>query len=187
MAYEPVKVDKRRKTVRNPQGAGRPSILSDEVQAEFFNNRSMGLSFDRAAKLAGVSSTSVKNWRATGETALAKPISKRTPHEQKCVTFVTALEKIDSEWLRRCEIVLNFSLSPGQNKKTWEDATQAERSEATATAKWKLSHQAPEEYSTQTRTELTGADGGPVEIDPTGMDVFNILLKVKKYEETDDA
>ena len=103
--------------------------------------------------------------------------------DQRCCQFVTALDKIDQEWIRRCELVLKLTMAPGDNEAAWKVATQAERNEAAATAKWKLSHQAPSEYSAQVRTEITGADRGPLEIDSTGMDVFNILLKVKKYED----
>jgi hypothetical protein len=169
------------KTKRNPQGAGAPSVLSKELQDEFLNNRSLGLSFERSAKLCGISVTSVKNWRAIGEAAFSKPVGKRSAHEQKCVTFVTALSRVDDEWLRRCEVVLNFAMTPGQNATTWANASIEERRLAVETARWKAQHQAPGDYST--RTEITGAEGGPVDVDVTGMDVFDIMLKARTVDQ----
>lgn len=141
---------------------GRKPLLTPEVQAEFFNARAMGLSLERSAKLAGTTYTTIRNWRIQGEAALSTPANKRTPMDVKCLEFLKELEQIDNEWLRRCEIVLNLSMAPGQSRKTWDEATPEERREATATAKWKLSHQASTDYSTQARTELTGQNGGPV-------------------------
>jgi hypothetical protein len=105
--------------------------------------------------------------------------------DQKCVEFLRALERVDNEWIMRCEMVLNFSMTPGQNAQAWKSASNEDRRLAAETAKWKLSHQAPSEYSTQTRTELTNApayDGG----DPTGMDVFKVMLEVQAYDEAQD-
>lgn len=142
--------------------AGRKPLLTPEVLAEFFEARGMGLNIKRSAELAGVSETSITNWRARGRTAMSKPASKRDQMDVKCLEFLRALEKIDSEWIRRCEVVLNLSMSAGTDRKTWDNATPDERREATATAKWKLSHQASTDYSTQARTELTGQNGGPI-------------------------
>ena len=138
---------------------------------------------ERSAKLAGVVVNTIKNWRVRGEAALSMPASKRDAFDVKCLEFLVALDKIDNEWIRRCEVILSLTMTPGKSEAAWKAATQAERNEAAATAKWKLSHQAPDEYSTQSRTEISGADGGPLEIDSTGMDVFNILLKAKAYED----
>ena len=80
-------------------------------------------------------------------------------------------------------------MSPGQSRKAWDEATQAERNEAATTARWKLSHQASNEYSTQARTELTGANGGPVQIDRDAMEVLSFLRLAVATDEAngDDA
>ena len=166
---------------RNP--LGRKPLLTPEVQAEFFGARALGLSIKRSAELAGVSETSITNWRTRGEAVKRVAANKRNAMDVKCLDFLRALEKIDSEWIRRCEIVLSLSMAPGQSRKAWDEATQDERREATATAKWKLSHQAPSDYSTQVRTEITGADSGPVDIRSDGMDVFKVMLEVQAYDE----
>jgi hypothetical protein len=173
---------------RNPNGAGRKTLLTPEVQREFFVARAMGLSLERSAHWAGVSDTSIRNWRTEGQDASSIPASKRTPMEQKCVEFLRALERVDNEWIMRCEMVLNFSMTPGQNAQAWKNASNEDRRLANDTAKWKLSHQAPGEYSTQTRTELTGKDSGPVDLAlANGEDVFKILLDAKAYEDAQDA
>src|ERR1035438_661651 len=142
-------------TTRNPKGAGRKPLLTPEVQAEFFEARAMGLSIKRSAELAGVSETSITNWRARGHAASSASANKRDAMDVKCLEFLRALERVDSEWIKRCELVLDLSMSSGQNAQAWKNASNEERRLATKTAMWKLSHQAPGEYSTQTRTELT--------------------------------
>ena len=135
----------------SPSGAGRKPLLTPEVQAEFFGARALGLSVKRSAELAGVSETSITNWRTRGKAVKRVPANKRNAMDVKCLDFLRALEKIDSEWIRRCEIVLSLSMAPGQSRKAWEESTQDERREATATAKWKLSHQAPSDNAGQDR------------------------------------
>lgn len=176
----------RNKFPSQPSRAGRKTLLTPEVQGEFFEARRMGLSFPRCAEWAGVSKTAVRNWRIKGEQASSVPANKRTTEQQKYVEFVRSLERVDNEWIVRCETVLNLSMTPGQNSQAWRNASIEERRLATETAKWKLSHQAPSEYSTQVRTEITGAEGGPVEIDPTGMDVWKMLVDAKAYEDAQE-
>ena len=145
------------KRVRNTTGVkrrpGQPSVLSEAVQAEFFANRALGISIEKSAELAGVSWTSVKNWRAVGEESLSIPAGKRTPYQQKCVTFFTALRRVDSEWVKRL-------------------AVQA--------ATFKLTHQASHDYST--RSEISGPDGGPMEVQASGGDVYEQLVRIKEAE-----
>jgi hypothetical protein len=145
----------------------------------------MGLSFSRCAEWAGVSKTAVRNWRIKGEEASLVPVNKRTADQQKYVEFVRSLERVDNEWIVRCEVVLNLTMSPGESRQAWEAATPEERREAATTARWKLSHQAPNEYSTQNRTELTGANGGPIDLDSDamGMEILTALREVKAYED----
>ena len=96
--------------------------------------------------------------------------------------FVNRLDKVDQEWLRRCETVMALAMTPGQSLEAWRNASDTDRDRAVKTAMWKASHQAPEDYSTQTRTELTGAEGGPVEVSVSAADVFQALKDAKAAE-----
>ena len=122
------------------------------------------------------------SWKESAKTALTRPANKRTPLEQKCVEFVNRLDKVDQEWLRRCETVMALAMTPGQSLEAWRNASDTDRDRAVKTAMWKASHQAPEDYSTQTRTELTGAEGGPVEVSVSAADVFQALKDAKAAE-----
>ena len=171
------------KRVRNTTGVkrrpGQPSVLSEAVQAEFFANRAWGISIEKSAELAGVSWTSVKNWRAVGEESLSIPAGKRTPYQQKCVTFFTALRRVDSEWVKRCEIVLNLAMSPASGDR-WQHASAEEKRLAVQAATFKLTHQASHDYST--RSEISGPDGGPMEVQASGGDVYEQLVRIKEAE-----
>ena len=148
----------------------------------------MGLSLELSAHWAGVSDTSIRNWRTQGQVASSIAACKRTLQDKKCLEFLRALEKVDAEWLMRCEMVLGLSMTPGQSSQAWRNSSMEERRLATDTAKWKLSHQAPRDYSTQTRTEFTGRDRGPVDVSiANGEDVFKILLEAQAIEDAQDA
>jgi hypothetical protein len=108
------------------------------------------------------------------------PAGKRSAHQQKCVNFVTALTRIDDEWLKRCEIVLNLAMSPGQTENRWKDASPEEKRIATDAAKFKLTHQASHEYST--RQEISGPEGSSLMAIASGEDVYEMLVKIRDAE-----
>ena len=161
---------------------GRPSLLTPEVEAELFRNRELGLTWVRCCNIVGVDNSTLNGWLQLARTSQTKAANKRTAHEQKCIEFSVRLSKVDQEWIRRCETVLALAMTPAQNSQAWKDASTEEKRIATETAKWKLSHQASDEYNTKERQEITGKDGGAIEIDTSGMDVFNILLEVHAKE-----
>ena len=179
----PEDVTPKPKRVRNTSGVkgrpGQPSILGEKVQAEFLANRALGISLERSANLAGVSYSAVKNWRSVGEEAMSIPAGKRSTYQQKCVTFLTALRRVDDEWVKRCEIVLNLAMSPAAGDK-WKTASAEEKRLAVQAATFKLTHQANHEYST--RQEITGAEGGPLDVMASGSDVYEKLLAIRSAE-----
>ena len=179
------KVDGRRKVL--PHAGGRTPSLTKEVQEQIFANRRLGISWDRSARLAGVSISTVKNWRGRGESALEKTPSKRNAFDNKCIEFVTQSHIVEDEWLRRCETVLAFALEAGSGKERWVKASDADRALAASTARFKLTHQASDEYSTKTTNELTGKDGGSIDLTlSSGEDVFKVLLEAQAVEDADE-
>ena len=181
----PAKIDGRRKKV--PHAGGRPNSLTLEVQEQIFTNRRLGISWERSAKLAGVDVVTLKNWRDRARAALEKTPTQRNAFDVKCIAFLSAYEVVDSEWVRRCETVLAFALEAGSGKERWNKASDSDKALATSTARFKLTHQASDEYSTKTSTELTGKDGGPVDLTiSNGEDVFKVLLEAAAVEEASD-
>ena len=179
------KVDGRRKKV--PHAGGRPTSLTKEIQDRIVANRVLGISWDRCARLAGVAPGSVKNWRARGEAALAKNPSTRNALDNKCIEFLTAIDVAEDEWVRRCETVLAFSMDPGSSAEKWNAAPIEKQRLAVETSKFKLTHQLSDEYSTKTSTELTGANGGPLDLTiSNGEDVFQVLMEARAIEQASD-
>lgn len=109
--------------------------------------------------------------------------------DQKCVEFFKSLERVEDEWTRRCEMILTLTMLPGQNETTWRKASIEDRREAASTAKWKLSNQAPEEYSTKTRAELSGKDGESIDVELSAekaWEILNAIQSGKPFEVPDD-
>ena len=146
---------------------GRPTLLNADVEREIVANRQLGLSLKRSCELAGILFDTFANWMEVGKSALGRNAGKRTPHEQKCADLFLRIKKTDSEWLRRCETINTMAMSPGQSEAKWNAASDDDRRLAAQTARWKLAHQAPDEYSEMVRSEVSGPDGGPVEITAT--------------------
>lgn len=160
---------------------GRPTTLTAEIEARIIASRVLGLSWERCAKLAGVARASVKNWQDRGRAALEKPASQRNAFDNKCIDFLIASEQADDEWVRRCETVLQMSMSPAQNEAKWASASSDDKDRAARVAMFKLTHQAPDEYSTKTSTELSGPDGGPLFID--GKQALALLREIGEDDE----
>jgi len=184
MATPRKKVDGRRKVL--PHGGGRTPSLTPAVQEAIFANRRLGISWERSARLAGVEVTSVKNWKARAVSALEKTPTKRNAFDNKCISFLTESKIVEDEWVRRCETVLAFALESGSGKERWNNASDADRALATSTAKFKLTHQASDEYSTKSATEVSGPNGGSIDISLSGEDVFKVLLEAKAVEEASE-
>jgi transposase len=171
-------------TTKTKHAGGRRPLLGPEVEREYFTARGMGLSLRRAAGWAGVAENTIKNWLARGEAAGKMAAGKRSVHDQNCLAFLRRHEKVDQEWMVRCETVLNLAMGVGTGAASWHAASFEEKRLAVETAKFKLTHQAAGEYSTRTTTELTGADGGAVDVELSGgLDVWHILKDAKAFEE----
>ena len=113
--------------------------------------------------------------------------SKRDAFDNKCLQFLSAYEMAGDEWVRRCEVVLAFAMGPGSGMARWSVASDADKDRAERTAKFKLTHQASDEYSTKTNTELTGKDCGPVDVSiANGEDVFKVLLEAIAIDEASE-
>ena len=158
---------------------GRKPLLSPEVHREYFTARGMGLSVTRAAGWAGVSESVIRNWLIRGEAAAKVAAGKRSAHDQLCVEFLREHTKVDHEEIMRCETILNLSMGLGTGADAWQAASDAEKDRAVSTAKFKLTHRYPGEYSTRAGLELTGPDGGPIDLALDAEAVFAKMLKAQ--------
>lgn len=174
-------------TPAKPRGKTGPKpLLNEAILEQLLEARRRGLPLVKAAKWAGISYPTLYNWTVRGRSALERPASKWDPFDKKCVEMVRLLDKVEAEWIMRCEQVLALAMETGAGRDAWSNATPDEKDRALKTAMWKLSHQAPEDYSTQQRTELTGADGGPVDVALSLEDVWEIMADARKAEKEED-
>jgi hypothetical protein len=161
---------------------GPKPLITPAVQEQLLEARRRGLSLMKSAQWAGISYDTLHRWQVRGREASQVAAGKRSSFDGKCVDLCRVLDKVDAEWLMRCETVLALSMTPGQNNDAWRMASTEEKALAVRTAMWKLSHQAPEDYSTQIRTELTGADGGPIDAALSLEDVWEIMADARRAE-----
>jgi hypothetical protein len=166
----------------NPVGP-RP-LISTPIMEQLLEARRRGLSLTKSAQWAGIHYASLKRWMVRGEAAIDKPVRLRSAFDVKCIELCRLLEKVDAEWIMRCENVLALSMLPGSSNEAWNRASTDEKDRAVSTAKFKLTHQAAEFYNTKTSTQITGKDGGPLDVSMSnGLDVFKILLEAAAVED----
>lgn len=147
--------------------AGRKLKLTDTVTRDITAALSIGATIEIACAYAAVSPDSYYNWMRKAKEALAKleadPDAKLTSNEKRYVQFFNKVEESQAwaavGWLQ----VINES---------------AERSPEWC--KWLLKVRYPEGYSEVQKQEITGRDGGPVE-----MHTVNTII-VREYVEDDD-
>lgn len=177
-------------TLGRRKSPGRGTLLNATTQERLFTLRRMGISWSRCCRLAGIGYTTMKGWRQTGRDSVSIPDKKRTAFQQKCVTFSALADLVDDEWVQRCETVLHLAMTPAQDSATWRQAASDDKDRAVSVAKWKLAHQASDEYNTKERSEVSGPDGAPINIDVEAGEVFARLLRAREFDDgkgDDDA
>jgi hypothetical protein len=142
----------------------------------------LGNPFKTAALFAGIDETTLVKWRAKGRAALNLPSGKRNPTERKFADFVLAFDKALAEANVRAQATIHTLMT-----RDLQNATPEQQRVAMAAAQFHLTHRDPKNYSTQVRTELTGKDDGPVDVDAMGFEFVSILREVKAYEDAQDA
>lgn len=121
---------------------GRPTKLTPETQETILNAIRAGNYIETAAALAGISKETFYKWLRRGARA------KTGKHRD----FVDAVEKAQAE-----AEALDLQIIRQASKKHWQAAA------------WRLERRSPERWGRQ-RLEITGADGGPLEME-TGLTI----------------
>lgn len=130
---------------------GRPSKLTPSVADTICAAIEVGANYEDAARYAGISSSTLSNWRVSGEDIDARVQASEeplelTPDEARLWDFWKRFKEAEAAGAVNCAtIVYNAAM---------RDPVWAE--------KW-LERRRPEEWRLSQRTELTGKDGGPVE------------------------
>lgn len=166
-----------------PAKNGRPSVLPQVVRIrddgspmttgeQVIEKRRLGLDDQAACDAAGISKTTLHNWRLGGaraRTIAAQGKRALTPEEQDLATFIERLDRAEAEWeAGNLAIIARAAEGGFVTTKTVEkhnaDGVVIERTVTTETlnpqwqaAAWQLERLRREKYAR--RWEVTGADG----------------------------
>lgn len=132
----------------------RPTKLDEDVQRRYVEAIAKGMTYEHAAWYAGVSRQTVYSWRVRAQEERER-IEKGAKPRKAEAPFVAFLDEVECalgqalfDWLD----TLDMAARDGDYDGTWQAHA------------WKLERRHPQDYGRHTRTELTGAGGGPVEV-----------------------
>lgn len=147
---------------------GAPDGLTPEVEEIILTAIRAGASNEIAAAHAGITRQTINSWKRTGRSAAEKKLSERSDFEKRCLAFLSRIEKSSAD------AVLQFQARLTQIAQSKDEAV------ALRAVTWWLERRAKDDYAM--RQELTGPDGGPIELSPS--EAFSILSRiVRKTEE----
>ncbi len=129
---------------------GRPGLLTSELAAEIVRNLASGAFIDEAAGAAGIDDSTLYKWLARGRKAKAEP-DEATPDDALYIELVDATTRARHSARVQAHATLRANFARGTDKGDWRAAE----------AYLKLVD--PKRY--RNRVEITGAGGGPVEMD----------------------
>lgn len=133
---------------------GRPFILNDTIQAAYFENLEIGMGFEEAAALAGVTYRSVCNWREAGRTIQEK--IDALPEGEKL--HLTADED------RLLQFFLAEPAAIAQSQKFHLVNLENHSQQDPNISKWILERRFPKTFGpSPNRVEHSGPDGRPIE------------------------
>lgn len=150
----------------------RPEKLDIEIQKEIINMVKAGNFLETAAAFAGVDVSTIRRWIKRGERELQRidensgGRAKIRKAEQKYVEFCTAIKKAKAE-----SEIRDLLLIGNAAKEDWKAAA------------WRLERKYPERYGRTERHELTGKDGGPIEVDEVSEKLIKKLTNLSQSKE----
>lgn len=139
----------------------RPRLLTPDVHANIIANLRAGNYVEHAASAAGVAKSTVYDWLRKGENAVAKQDAGETltDGEETYAEFVLAVEEA-----RAYAISNSLELIREAAPKNWQAAA------------WYLERTAPAFFGRHMRTEITGPNNGPVQVEVTKQELVDELL-----------
>lgn len=140
-----------------------------------------GAYIEEAAGAAGVNKTTVYDWlkigaRAEAHLAAGKPRSALSRHQRRCAEFSNAVGSADAI-ATATDVALTAKLAAGVTKtietvkvdaqgNTLERTTRVESAIPDgAMVRWRLERRKPHQWGRLQRIEVTGLDGGPVQVE----------------------
>jgi len=125
-------------TSQNPKG-GRPTSFTPERTRRVLEAIRSGATYIRAAEVAGVDYSTLRAWIKRGEE------TRRGPYHE----FSESIKKAEVD---REETLLQSIIDAGKDPRYWQARA------------WVLERTNPEKYGRREKREITGAEGGPVQV-----------------------
>jgi hypothetical protein len=146
---------------------GRPTLLDDDRLEAITNALRNGAYIDHAAQAAGISTRTYHGWMERGRTERDRINAglASDPDEAPFVQFLHSVERAQSE----AAVDLLGEIANHARNGTWQAAA------------WILERKFPRQWGRFDRSEVTGAEGGPVRLDVSTEDLER---KVQRILET---
>jgi hypothetical protein len=144
----------------------RPTLLTPEVQDRIVSAVRAGSYLDDAASMAGIGSSTLFLWLATGRQANEKRENGEvlTDRETLCMEFLEAVERARAEATLRNIAIIQKAAQDG----TWQAAA------------WYLERTNPKKWGRHETYEVTGADGGPVQVEVSSKDTLRAKFETAR-------
>jgi AcrR family transcriptional regulator len=123
----------------------------------------LGNYVEHAASTAGIARSTIYEWLRKGEAALAiqEAGEELDEMQQRYLDFMMDVDRARSE-----AITTNLQMIQDAAPKNWQAAA------------WYLERTAPAFFGRHMRTEITGPDNGPVQVEVSKQELVNELLSV---------
>ena len=155
---------------------GRPSKI-DDARARMIGAVRIGSSLNAAMKYAGIQDVVLRNWRRRADDVMKYAVKDRTKFDLACLSFMEELDAAVAEFEVRAQTTVGLLASQIASPSDLARMSPEEKRIAAQNAQWWLSHRrtkGDDGYSTQNRSEITGADGGPISL-VADEDVFAMI------------
>lgn len=144
--------------------------LTPEVHAHIVASLRAGNYVEHAASTANIARSTLYEWLRKGEAALAKSEADETltEMEQRYLDFMMDVDRARSDAISH-----NLQMIQDAAPKNWQAAA------------WYLERTAPQFFGRHMRTEITGPNNGPVQVEVSKQELVDELLSV--LEALDDG
>lgn len=148
-----------------------PLLLTDETHDRIVGTLRLGNYVEHAASYAGISRGTLYNWLKKGDEAREKRDNggELDEIEERYARFS---EDVDNA--RATAIVRNVSIIQQAAQTNWQAAG------------WWLERTAPQHFARQVRTELSGPNQGPVQVNVSRDDLIEEITRLLDVVSTDD-
>lgn len=161
-------------TTDPPRRPGRPTIFDDERADALLNAIRLGTPLQVACDFAGIHRDTLRLWRGRGREALRVEKGKRSPIQRKFAEFIVSLDKAVAQAGIQAQRTIHTLMTQDVRA-----ATPEQQRIAMSAAQFFLTHRLPEYYNTKVSAELTGKDGGPIEMTLTADKAWEIVRAIQ--------